>query len=66
MEGQDVQWKKRKRTQARNKRIKIPIALEENRRDEKMTDGQEISFKHIRKGHRHAASKCQRGEEWRR
>lgn len=51
--------KEKKRKQARNKRIKIPIALEENGRDEKMTDGQESSFKDIRKGHRHAVSKCQ-------
>lgn len=35
-------------------------------RYEKMTDGQGISFKDIRKGHRHAVSKCQRGEEERR
>lgn len=63
---QVVQQKRKKRTQARNKRIKIHIALEESGRDEKMTDGQEISFKDIREGHRHAVSKCQRGEEWRR
>lgn len=66
LQGSSVFSRIKKGTQARNKRIKISIALEENEKDEKMTDGQEISFKDIRKGHRHAVSKCQRGEEWRR
>lgn len=51
---------------SKEKKEQIPIALEENERDEKMTDGQKISFKDIRKAQRHAVSKCQRGEEWRR
>lgn len=65
---QAIQQNKKKMAQARNKRIKISIALEENETDEKkkMTDGQEISFQDIRKGHRHAVSKCQGGEAWRR
>lgn len=61
-------WKvfsgKDKGTQVRN-RIKIPLALEEN----EMNEGNEKkdrwrgkSLKDIRKGHRHAVSKCQSGE----